>query len=442
LADVNGEFVSGAVIGSAIGEEGTIVTASPDAIVDVAHRLRGSSFRGRATGARKVTDGHEPSAHRARTHVRGLLCALLCGGISACGGGSGGSTSSGGNGNSPPPPPTSATLLAVTNATAGTLDILTIDTMKGTPTPIAADPLPDGPMASAVSIDPKKRFLYVTASSGEIRGYAIDPSTLTLTPVTGSPFPTSSPSVASAIDAGGNFVVTANGSANTVSVFQIGSGGELSEVAGSPFAAGADPSAVIVTASHYVYAANSAGHSVSAYSMDTTSGALTPVAGSPFPTPGQPNGLVVDQTGTHVYATESQPNELSGFSIDAATGALTAIPGSPFGSSYAIRSPVMDSEGQRLHAANGTNVDCFQVNSGSGALSELGLSDTGGRAIALALDGTDNFLYVLDNVDNQIEVFSIAPSDGSLTLIAGSPFALFPGAGQQALGPNAIAVQH
>ncbi|HWS62170.1 MAG TPA: hypothetical protein VN325_05400, partial [Steroidobacteraceae bacterium] len=73
---------------------------------------------------------------------------------------------------------------------------------------------------------------------------------------------------------------------------------------------------------------------------------------------------------------------------------------------------------------------------------EIGLSGTNGRAVALALDGPDNFLYALDNVGNQIEVFSIDPTGGSLTLITGSPFALFPGAGGQSLGPNAISVQH
>jgi 6-phosphogluconolactonase (cycloisomerase 2 family) len=302
--------------------------------------------------------------------------------------------------------------------------------------------LPDGPTPSAVAIDPKKRFLYVASSSGEIRGYLIDPSSLKLTAVTGSPFSTSAQSVAIAIDPSGQFVLTANGSANTVSVFKIGSSGALAEVAGSPFAAGADASAIIVAAGQYVYVANTLGRSVSAYSMNTTSGALAPVAGSPFATAGSPNGLVVDQTDTHVYASESQPNELSGFSIDASTGALTAIPGSPFAASYTIRSPVMDAEGKRLHVANGTDVDCFLVNASSGALTEIGLSYTNGRAIALALDGPDDFLYALDNVGNQIEVFSINPNDGALTLITGSPFALFPGASTQNLGPNAITVQH
>jgi 6-phosphogluconolactonase len=393
-----------------------------------------------------AADGRKSVAHAARSNVRGLLCAILCGVACGCGGGGGSSSSSSSSssGSSPPPPPTSDSLLAVTNATSGTIDILTIDTKTGAPTPIAGDPLPGGPMQSAVAIDPQKRFLYVTSTSGEISGYLIDPSPLNLTAITGSPFSTSAAqSVAVAVDPSGQFVLTANGSANTVSVFMIGSTGALAEVAGSPFAAGADPSALVVTASEYVYAANTTGHSVSAYSLDTTTGALTPVAGSPFPTGGgAPNGLVVNQAGTDLYSTESQPNEISGFSIDASTGALTAIAGSPFAASYAIHSPVTDSEGKRLHVANGTNVDCFQVDASSGALAEIGLSYTNGRAIALTLDGPDNFLYALDNVDNQIEVFSIEPSDGSLTLITGSPFALFPGAGNQDLGPNAIAVQH
>jgi 6-phosphogluconolactonase (cycloisomerase 2 family) len=386
----------------------------------------------------RAGDERHPIGHRALSEVRGVFCAILCALVCGCGGG-------GSSGNSPapppPPPPTNATLLAVTNATAGTIDILTTDPMTGVPTPIAGNPLPDGPTPSAVALDPQKRFLYVASSSGEIRGYLIDPSSLKLTAVTGSPFSTSAQSVAIAIDSSGQFVLTANGSANTVSVFKIGSSGALAEVAGSPFAAGANASAVVV-AGHYVYVANTLGHSVSAYSMNTTSGALVPVGSSPFPTNGSPNGLVVDQTGTHVYTSESQPNELSGFSINASTGALTAIPGSPFAAGYTIRSPVMDAEGKRLHVANGTDVDCFLVNASSGALTEIGLSYTNGRALALALDGPDDFLYALDNVDNQIEVFSIDPTDGMLTLITGSPFALFPGASTQNLGPNAITVQH
>ena len=228
-----------------------------------------------------------------------------------------------------------------------------------------------------------------------------------------------------------------------MSVFRIGSTGTLTEVADSPYTAGSNPSAIVVAGGQYVYAANTAGSSVSAYSLNTTSGALTPVAGSPFATPGLPNGLVVDPAGTHLYSSESQPNEMSGFSIDATTGALSTIPGSPFGSSFAIRTPVMDAAGKRLHVANGSHVDCFEVDANTAALSEIGTSATNGQSsIALALDGPNNFLYVLDNLANQIEVFSIDTSSGALTLINGSPFALNAGASKSSLGPDAIVVQH
>jgi 6-phosphogluconolactonase len=388
-----------------------------------------------------VHDWRNPDIHSTQSSLRGLICALLCSLTCGCGGGSGGS------GTTPPTPtpapPTTDSLLAVTNATAGSIDLLTIDTTTGVPAPVAGNPMPDGPTPAAVAIDPLRRFLYVVSTSGEIRGYVIVPSTLNLTAVAGSPFSTGAQSVGIAVDPSGQFVLTANGSANTVSVFSIGSTGALTEVAGSPFAAGPNPSAIVVAGGRYVYAANTAGSSVSGYSLNTTSGALTPVAGSPFATPGLPNGLVVDPAGTHLYASESQPNEMSGFSIDATTGALSTIPGSPFGASFVIRSPVMDAAGKRLHVANGTNVDCFEVDANTATLSEIGTSATNGQSsIALALDGPDNFLYVLDNLANQIEVFSIDTSSGALTLINGSPFALFAGASKQSLGPNAMAVQH
>lgn len=408
----------------------------------------------------------KPIGGHARSNVQGLLCAVLCSMACGCGGGGGGSSdngltgglncANGYSGDCPPPTPTTATLLAVTNATSGTIDLLTIDTKTGVPTPVAGDPLPDGPLASGVAIDPAKRFLYVASTSGEVRGYVIVPPSLNLMPVMGNPFATSAPPVAIAIPTA-RLLVTANGSANTLSLFEIlddtpcgtctSQYGILSVDAAEPngIAAGADPSAIVAT-SQYVYAVNTGGRSVSVYRFDTQNdtgfGTLTPVVGSPFPTAGSPNGLVIDPTGTHVYTTESQPNEVSGFSIDATNGSLTPILGSPFAASYAIRSPVIDAAGKRLHVANGTDVDCFLVDSSTGALTEIGLSYTNGHAIALALDGPDNFLYVLDNVDNQVEVFSINPTDGSLTLIPGSPFALFPGASSQSLGPNAIAVQH
>jgi 6-phosphogluconolactonase (cycloisomerase 2 family) len=392
-----------------------------------------------------------PSGDHAASGVRIVLCAMVFGLFAACGGGGGssGSSTSTGSGSTTgpttPTTPTTASLLAVTNASNGTIDLLTIDTTAGTPSPVTGSPFTDGPAASAVAIDPLKRYLWVASSSGEIRGYIIEPSPLGLTAISGSPFTTGAPAVAIAADPSGEYVLTANGSANTVSVFQIGANGVLTEVAGSPFAAGTNPTAIVVADGQFVYAANTGSNSVSAYTLNLATGALTAVAGSPYATAAPPNGLVVNQTGSYVYTSETSPNEVSGFAIDATSGALTAVPGSPFAANDAvtpISTPVMDADNKRLHVANGTNVDCFLLDASNGSLTELGLSITDGLDVGLALDGPDNFLYALDNVANQVEVFQITPSDGALTLITGSPFALFSGAGSDNLGPNAIAVQH
>jgi 6-phosphogluconolactonase (cycloisomerase 2 family) len=133
---------------------------------------------------------------------------------------------------------------------------------------------------------------------------------------------------------------------------------------------------------------------------------------------------------------------VSGFAINGSTGALTAISGSPFTAPNGALSVVMDGAGALLHVANGTNVDCYTVDTSSGALTYIGPSLTNGRASALAVDAPDNFLYALDNVDNQIEVFSIQSVNYSLALIPGSPYPLFSGASGQTLGPTSITVVH
>src|SRR5450631_3277030 len=168
-----------------------------------------------------VNEGFDAVAGVVRLTLRACLGALLVTCVCACGGGGGNSGGYSPPPPPPPPPPTSATLLAVTNSTTGTIDVFSIDTKTGAPTPIAGDPLPEGPTPSAVAIDPQKRFLYVTTSSGEVRGYSIDPSSLNLTSIAGSPFATSAHSVAIAVDPSGQFVLTANGSTNSVSVFKI-----------------------------------------------------------------------------------------------------------------------------------------------------------------------------------------------------------------------------
>jgi len=213
-------------------------------------------------------------------------------------------------------------------------------------------------------------------------------------------------------------------------------------ISGDPLPDGTTPRAIAVDPQkRYLYVASSSGE-VRGYALVSSTGTLTAMTGSPFPTSGNPQALVLDPAGAHLYAADSQPSGVAGLTIDPATGALTAIPGSPFTAPNGALSVVMDGAGALLHVANGTNVDCYTVSASTGALTYIGPSVTNGRAVALAVDAPDGFLYALDNVSNQIEVFSIQATNYNLALIAGNPYPLFAGAGTQSLGASSITVVH
>jgi len=91
-----------------------------------------------------------------------------------------------------------------------------------------------------------------------------------------------------------------------------------------------------------------------------------------------------------------------------------------------------------VYAAGGANVPAFARNRSTGALTELASSPFGAgpNATSLAVPASGNYLYVLDNVNDEVRAYSIDTSTGLLTAIAGSPFALVPG--KQGLGPTVI----
>ena len=91
-----------------------------------------------------------------------------------------------------------------------------------------------------------------------------------------------------------------------------------------------------------------------------------------------------------------------------------------------------------MYAAGGANVPAFARNQNTGALSELASSPfaAGPNATSLAVPASGSYLYILDNVNDEVRGYSIDTSTGSLTAIAGSPFALIPG--KQGLGPTVI----
>jgi len=168
----------------------------------------------------------------------------------------------------------------------------------------------------------------------------------------------------------------------------------LHSVPGSPFAIGETPTGVTVTPSgDYVYvttlkSASSPESFVYAFSRQSN-GSLRPVPGSPFSTVNWAQTLAIDPQGKYLYVSSSpetpfaSTSQVDAFSINSTNGALTPVPGSPY------------TEPNSSNCANG--------------------------AWDIAIHPSGNFL-ILPNMCEGVVVYRIARSNGSLTLIKGSPF--------------------
>ncbi len=143
----------------------------------------------------------------------------------------------------------------------------------------------------------------------------------------------------------------------------------------------------------FLFVANSGSNDVSVLSINTTSGSLTPVSGAPFLSGVQPSSLLVVQSS--LYVTNAGDNTVSAFNWDQGTGALTPVHGSP-----------------------------FMVGNKPEALVTAGTD--------LAHSPTGTLLYVANQNSNNISAF-VVESDGALTPVAGSPFAV-------GIGPKGMAV--
>lgn len=254
--------------------------------------------------------------------------------------------------------------------------------------------VPGNHQGFGIVANPAATFLYTDdLVNGGIDAFSIGASGA-LTEVSGSPF--AMPSGWSvlfvdnlAIDPAGKFLYAPDSASNVIAGFAINSAtGALAPIPGSPFAAGQGPQQVSVHPSgKFLYASNGNDPqgSISAFTIDGSTGALTPISGSPFPVAlgNGSDGLVADPSGKFLYATVPYSNCVAAFTIDGTTGALTPVPGSPFTPDLAGTFPIIYS---------------------------------------IALTPSGKYLYALGAENARLYAFTVDPSTGALTAIAGSPF--------------------
>lgn len=221
-------------------------------------------------------------------------------------------------------------------AVPGSVQMVQIDTARGTLTPPGAGTLPVGRQPAGVALHPSGRWLYVSAQDG-LHVVAVDGSAGRLTPLAGSPFPIPADAGRPAITPDGRFAYLNDSVGRSIHALALDAGtGAPTPLTTSPLAAGIQPSPLAVHPSgRYAYSAETSlggRGTVGAWAIDAATGALTALAGSPITLPAanaslgeSPAQMLLNPAGDTLWAWGWQAMRTA--RIDPLTGALSATPG-------------------------------------------------------------------------------------------------------------------
>jgi len=230
--------------------------------------------------------------------------------------------------------------------------------------------------------------------------------------------------------AGGNqFAYVVNFAANNVQAFTSDGNGNFTMV-GQPITTGVNPHNVNVDkAGRFVYISNVGSNFVSGFKINSADGSLTPInpaPGSPVtdssdPTNNSPYWSVFDTTGQFLYVIAGGTPTLKSYSIDSTSGVLTQIGATgPLGQCSTGHSVTISPNNKFLYVGcrfNGV-VYSFSRNTQTGALTNLGATNViqngaPGVSFSVVVDPTSSFLFV--GVTDGVTVFNIDPNSGNIS---------------------------
>lgn len=176
-----------------------------------------------------------------------------------------------------------------------------------------------------------------------------------------------------------------------------------------------------------------------------SNGTLTPAKLSAPPEPNTPNTPMammsaIDPTGTFMY--QAVEPGLYGYTIDRQTGNLTQMPNTPVNSSQNFEAVATDQSGKFVYASGGGQIFAYMIQPGTGQLSPVAGSPFGaapsGQSFFVASDRiaisqNDKFLYLA--TASGIMGYTIDQTTGALTMIPGSPFGASAGAAFALVAP-------
>jgi 6-phosphogluconolactonase len=183
----------------------------------------------------------------------------------------------------------------------------------------------------------------------------------------------------------------------------------------------------------YVLNDTNAGSNVYGFQVNESTGALTPLPGFPVAAALGGNNsivserMVVDAVNKRLYVVNDTSDSISAWSINQSTGAITALPFSPIALGTGVwNSIAVHPSGSPLIVANNALngvVQSFVITAATAtpaAGNPFPVTGAAGFSSEFSVDG--NYYYVGGNSGSTIAGYSVNPSTGVLTPLAGTPF--------------------
>ncbi|HWY22894.1 MAG TPA: beta-propeller fold lactonase family protein [Candidatus Acidoferrum sp.] len=265
-------------------------------------------------------------------------------------------------------------------------------------------------------------YVYATIpAASQIVVYREDPNSGVLTQISGSPYAVGQGAISLVLHPSGKFLYVANpgigGTAeNDISLFTIARDGTLTEVTPRTSVApsASQPKLLIMDpAGSFLYVMNTGSDNISVFSVDSGSGALTEVGGSPFLIGALPLNMQLAPSGNFLYVSlASQPNGLiATFSVTAGQLTLLGTASTDGINPYGL---AINSAGTYLYAANSStsnSIAVFPIDS-SGLLAQQvqgsPINDGYTDPVAMIFDPSGKYLYVANQVSNNVAAYSIS----------------------------------
>ena len=329
-----------------------------------------------------------------------------------------------------------ASFLYAANGPTNDISAFAINSYNGTLLPVPGSPfVTGGSNPSSIAHDPQSRFLFVAnKNSNSISAYAVNQTTGALLPLSGSPFPSGQNPVSVVVDATGGYLFSLNLGSNDLWTYTIHPRtGALTRIAVTPLAPASSLSQLAMENSgRFLYVASSGTQQIFVFLFNNSNGKLTPIVGSPSSTgaSGGPLGVALDREGRWLFSADGSANTVSQFGIQYTKGTAGLLSAASHSSISAGAVPNAISVFVSSQSAGTTyvfasnqssnNISAFSMGKNPGTLSPLAGSPyaLGSMPTALASDQWDGFLYVASIAG----IWALRVGPTGLVGVAGSPF--------------------